>query len=110
MFVYSNTPLEKFANDMYGTLIRIRWNEQIIQVPNQLHTGMQDEYQYNEATIDVGDSRSVIIERIIGSSYTTGGEFAVINNKEIDPTSYAEYQAFRLTAKELADEYLATLE
>lgn len=109
MFVYSDSPLEKFAKDIYGRLIRIRWNEQIIQVPNQLRTGTRDEYQYNEALINVGDSRSVIIEKIIGSSYTTGGEFAVINNKDTDPTSYAAYQAFRQTAKDLADEYLATL-
>ena len=46
---------------------------------------------------------------IIASQYTTGGELATINNKDIDPTSYAEYQAFRQTAKDLADEYLATL-
>lgn len=109
MFVYSSIPLQKFEIDIYGTLVRIHWNEQVIQVPNQLRTGTRDEYQYNEAVINVGDSRNVIIEKIIASSYTTGGEFAVINNKDTDPTSYAEYQAFRTTAKQLADEYLATL-
>ena len=63
-----------------------------------------------DGTKSSSGSSGSLIEKIIGSSYTTGGEFAVINNKDIDPTSYAEYQAFRLTAKELADEYLATLE
>lgn len=108
MKVYSTTPLEKFFTDSQGLYIRIRWNEQIVQFPNQRHDGFIDQYSYDEAIIEQGNSRSVIIERIIGSQYTTGGELAVINNKDTDPTSYAAYQAFRQTAKDLADEYLAT--
>ena len=108
MLVYSNDSLEKFQKDIYGRLIRIHWDEHIVQLPNQFNTGTRDAYCNNEATIDVGDSRSTIIERIIGSCYTTGGELAVINNQAGDPSAYAEYQAFRAVAKALADEYIAT--
>lgn len=109
MKVYSTQPLQKFDTDSQGLFVRIRWNEQVVQFPNQQHDGFINQYSYDEAVITQGDSRSVIIEMIIGSQYTTGGELAVINNKDTDPTSYAEYQAFRQTAKDLADEYLATL-
>ena len=107
MLTQSVQQLEKFVYDAFGTIVRIHWNETIIQLPNQFRTGFIDLYQYNEATIEIGDTRSVIIERIIGSCYTTGGELAVINNQASDPSAYAEYQAFRVVAKALADEYLA---
>lgn len=109
MKVYSTTPLEKFFTDSQGLYIRIRWNEQIVQFPNQRRDGYINQYCYDEAIIEQGNSRSAIIETIIASQYTTGRELATINNQETDPTSYAEYQAFRQTAKDLADEYLATL-
>ena len=109
MLVYSNDSLEKFQKDIYGRLIRIHWDEHIVQLPNQFNTGTRDAYCNNEATIDVGDSRSVIIERIIGSCYTTGGELAAINNQLVNPDAYAVYQALRATAKSLADEYLGLI-
>ena len=109
MLVYSNDSLEKFQKDIYGRLIRIHWDEHIVQLPNQFNTGTRDAYCANEATIDVGDTRSVIIERIIGSCYTTGAELAAINNQVADPSEYATYQALRVTAKSLADEYLGLI-
>lgn len=109
MKAYSTEPLQRFENDQFGRLIRIYWNEQMIQFPNQLHDGFITQYSYDTAEIQQGDSRSVIIETIIASQYTTGRELATINNQDVDPDSYAEYQAFRQTAKDLADEYLATL-
>lgn len=101
-------PLQKFNTDSQGLFIRIRWNEQMVQFPNQRHDGFITQYSYDEAVIEQGDSRSVIIEKIIGSQYTTGRELATINNQDTKPEDYAAYQAFRQTAKDLADEYLAT--
>ena len=109
MKVYSMEPLQKFETDSQGLFIRIRWNEEIVQFPNQQRDGFINQYSYDEAIIEQGDSRSAIIEMIIGSQYTTGRELATINNQDTDPASYAAYQAFRQTAKDLADEYLATL-
>lgn len=108
MKVTSVEPLEKFQYDLSGRYVRMHWNEQIIQVPDQMQTGTIPLYQYDEAFIETGASRGAIIEGIIGSQYTTGGEFAVINNKDVDPDAYAEYQAFRQLAKDLADEFIAT--
>jgi hypothetical protein len=101
-------PLEKFEYDLSGRYVRIRWNEEIIYVPNQFNTGTIPLYQYDEAFIESWSSRNAIIEDIIASVYTTGAELATINNKDINPDAYAEYQAFRQTAKDLTDEFIAT--
>ena len=84
----------------------IHWNEQIIEKESE--TGeLLIGYEYNEARAFIYDERSQLIEKIINSVYSSGAEFAVINNKEEKPEQYAEYQAFRLKAKELADGWIA---
>jgi hypothetical protein len=51
-------------------------------------------------------NRNQIIEAVIATEYTTGAEFAAINNRDVAPDAYAAYQAFRATAKALADGWI----
>lgn len=76
-----------------GCELRIHWD--IIE--------NNEQWESYEAVCDVGDTRNVLIEKIIGSSYTTSQEFATINNKDTKPDEYAAYQSFRVVAKQLAD-------
>ncbi len=89
-----------------GQKLLIHWDEQIIQKEFVVGESVTM-YEYNEAEAFVYDDRSQLIEKIIGSIYDTGAEIALINNKEEKPEQYAEYQAFRLKAKELADGWIA---
>jgi hypothetical protein len=88
-----------------GQELRIHWN-----VEQKTKEVMDDEtvtyWEADEALCKVTDDRPTLIEKIIGSVYTTGAELAVINNKDIDPSAYAEYQNFRVQAKQLADGWL----
>jgi hypothetical protein len=86
-----------------GEKLRIRFNER-----TEEREDMEGEtttfYIYDEAVCHVKDDRDTIIEKIIGSKYTTGAEFACINNGGED---YEQYQQFRQQAKELADGWFA---
>jgi hypothetical protein len=90
--------------EVSGYEVRIHWN-----IEQKTRQDMQGEVVYWEAEevlCYVSDSRSVIIEKIIGSVYTTGAEIAIINNQASDPVAYADYQAFRAQAKQLADGWI----
>lgn len=89
-----------------GQKLLIHWDEQVIQKEVQIGE-IVTMYEYSEASAFVYDTRANLIEKIIGSVYSSGAEFAVINNKEEKPEQYAEYQAFRLKAKKLADGWIA---
>lgn len=85
-----------------GQELRIRWN--IEEKTKEDMDGVPTTYwEADEALCNVKDSRARLIEAIIGSVYDTGAEIAIINNKEDKPEEYAEYQAFRVQAKALAD-------
>lgn len=60
-------------------------------------------YSYYSAVCDITANRSERIEAIITTKYSTNKELATINNKDIDPEAYEEYQNFRILAKQLAD-------
>jgi hypothetical protein len=95
MKIYAGREIEVY--EVSGQELRIHWD--IIKIIKDNETS----WEANEAICGVSDSRSSIIEKIIGSVYSTGKEIATINNKEADPESYEEYQAFREFAKQLAD-------
>jgi len=63
-------------------------------------------WEANEALCLKTDNRSALIQKIIGSVYSVADEIATINNAETKPEEYAEYQAFRVQAKALADGWL----
>jgi hypothetical protein len=88
-----------------GHELRIHWN--IEQKTKEVMDGEIITYwEANEALCNVYDNRSQLIEKIIGSVYSPAAEIATINNKDSKPDEYAEYQAFRIKAKELADGWL----
>jgi hypothetical protein len=92
--------------DVSGSELRIHWN-----IEEKTQEGMGGEtqtyWQADEALCAVMDSRATLIEKIIAAVYSTGAEIAAINNQEINPEGYAQYQAFRVQAKALADGWLA---
>lgn len=96
MKTYADTQQQVY--EVIGQTLLIHWNMQ--EVPTQEG---RTQWQANEAVCHVSDGRSAIIEKIIGSVYTTGSEIATINNQASDPVAYADYQAFRAQAKQLAD-------
>jgi hypothetical protein len=103
MKVYSNERPEVYSAS--GNELRIRWDIQKVTKPD-MEGNDQTTWEANEALCSVFCNRSQIIEAIIGSVYDTGAEIALINNQADKPEAYAEYQAFRALAKQLADGWL----
>lgn len=82
--------------------LRIRWN--IEQKTKEDMNGSTITYwEADEALCDRRDSRSQIIEKIIGSVYTVGGEIAAIRN---GGQAADDHQLLRTKAKALADGWL----
>ena len=82
--------------------LRIHWNiEQKTKKDDEGNITIY--WQANEALCNKLDDRSTLIQKIIGSVYKVADEIATINNAEIKPEQYTEYQAFRTQAKALAD-------
>lgn len=103
MKTQSSTKPETYQ--ILGRTLRIHWNEQ--QVTRDGMDGQPMTYwEANEAVCDVNDARDILIEKIIGSVYGVGAELATINNKDSKPDEYAAYQALRLKAKELANNWV----
>jgi hypothetical protein len=98
MKTYSNDKPLVYA--VSGQELRIHWG--IVEIEKEDQTI----WEANEALCSVFDSRNQIIEKIIGSEHDTGAEIALINNQSTRVADYAEYQAFRVLAKELADNWL----
>lgn len=88
-----------------GQELRIHWN--IEQKTREGLDGTLESYwEADEALCLIHDNRSSLIEKIIGSVYSAGDEIATINNQAAKPEEYADYQAFRIQAKALADGWL----
>ena len=102
MKTYSSDQLDTYQ--VLGSTLRIHWGAQ--EITRDGTGGPETFWETNEAVCEINDGRNALIEKIIGSVYTTGAELAVINNKDIDPAAYAEYQDFRVQAKQLADGWL----
>jgi hypothetical protein len=104
MKVYSGEQLPRFQ--VSGQELRVHWDAQEVPAPSMDDTP-RTQWEQNEALCAVADTRSQLIEKIIGSVHDTGSEIALINNADAKPDQYAAYQAFRALAKSLADEWLA---
>jgi hypothetical protein len=102
MKVYSGEQPEVYV--VSGQELRIHWD--VKEVTKEGIDGPETQWQAEEAVCDKADDRSSLISKIIGAVYTTADEIATINNKDTKPEQYAEYQAFRAQAKELADGWL----
>lgn len=93
------------AYEVSGKDLRIHW-----EIEEKTKEGLEGVpivyWEANEALCDVLDNRNQIIEKVIGSMYSTAEEFAAINNKDTKPEAYAAYQALRSKAKDLADGWL----
>ena len=89
-----------------GQTLYIRWNIQQVAVP-RIDGATVTQWVADEAVANVADARSALIEKIIGSQYSVGAEIATINNAQTKPQEYADYQAFRVQTKALADQWLA---
>jgi len=85
-----------------GGSLQIYWDEQ--EKHRETDEGTETYYKYRICTVPVTSNRGQIIEAIMATEYTTGAEFAAINN---GGEQYEAYQAFRATAKALADGWLA---
>lgn len=103
MKVYSTTELETYQ--VIGDTLRIHFDHQIIEREG-IDGNPEIQHEYEEAVCKITDTRSAIIEKIIGEKYSPGAEFATINNKDSDPEEYAEYQAHRTLAKQLANDWI----
>lgn len=60
-------------------------------------------FEYDQCELSNSPDRREIIESMIASRYSLGAEFAAINNKEIDPQGYEQYQAWRVLCKDMAN-------
>ena len=67
-------------------------------------------YEIHKASGTLKQYRASLIEAEIGKRYTIGAEIALTNDKDIKPTEYAEYQAYRAECKAKVDEELEKLE
>lgn len=103
MKVSSSNPLPTYQ--VIGNKLLIHWNEQTVE-REQMDGSTSTNYEYNEASAYVYDTREQLIEKIIGSVYSMAQELATINNKDRKPDEHDSYHAFRVQAKALADGWL----
>lgn len=104
MKVNATRPIETYEPS--GAEVRIHWDITSDERENP-DGSVIIEYFAQCAVCQAMARRSELIESIIGEVYTTGREFAVINNRDVDPEQYQQYQDFRSKAKELADGWIA---
>lgn len=86
--------------EVSGDELRIHWN--IVDKSTEESVN----WEADEALCLVYDTRASLISKIIRSVYSLDDEFALINNKEDKPDEYAEFQDFRVLAKQLADGWI----
>jgi len=101
------------ANEYPGLVLYLQGAILISFNPEQIEkegiTGTETMYQYDQVKVAASASRDQIIEAVIASKYSTGAEFATINNKDTRPDEYSVYQSFRLQAKEIVNQVLSQL-
>jgi hypothetical protein len=102
MKTYSDYEFQTY--EVSGQDLRIHWDVKQVEVDGI--DGITTRWEANEAVCQVDDTRSALIQKIIGSLYSFPAELAAINNKEESPSEYESYQAFRAEAKLLADGWL----
>ena len=67
---------------------------------------VENGFEFDTVKVSEEPTYPELIEALIASEYSTGREFACINNKEEKPEEYAAYQAFRNAAKDIAKQVL----
>lgn len=67
-------------------------------------------YESHKAAGTLKRYRDSLIEIEMGKKYTPGAEIALINDKDIKPDEYAEYQAYRAECKAKVDKWFAEME
>jgi hypothetical protein len=88
--------------EVTGPDLFIFWDEEEIQRETEDGTETLYQYSYLQTTSNV--TRNVLIEQLMAREYTTGAEFAAINNGGED---YTEYLTYRDKMKGLAGGYFA---
>jgi hypothetical protein len=87
-----------------GGVLQIYWDEQQ-HTREDMDGETETYYSYAYANAKPTDGYAELVRAIIHSQYTYDDEIALINNKEDEPEKYADYQAFRQVAKDLANGY-----
>jgi tRNA isopentenyl-2-thiomethyl-A-37 hydroxylase MiaE len=86
-----------------GTTLRINHSHSVVDRIDTMTELTKTEQHYITAICDITADRNTKIEAVMASVYSPSAEIATINNKESEPELYADYQAFRILAKTLAD-------
>lgn len=83
-----------------------RYNIESVEKQDMEET--RQSYDYDYIVIEGEITRSKLIDGIISDKYTKDAEIALINNEIASPGTqeYADYQALRTHAKEIANEVL----
>ena len=90
------------AVEKIGNKYQVRWD--IIQNDKTFEDDVIDNWDFNYVNCDQLN-RGSIIRAIIHDKYPLiDDELAVINNADIQPEAYQEYQEYRQFAKKIADE------
>jgi len=92
MKTYSKEKLEDYQ--VLGKILLIHWDHKETPATEETESGWGCE----EVKVNVSDSRSTMIEKVMFSKYSTGAELAAINNGGVDKE---EYLTFRVLAKKL---------
>ena len=79
----------------------------IIRTPLQMN---ETAYKSHKASGTLEKYRAGLIELEMSKKYSLGAEIALINDKDIKPIEYAEYQAYRAECKNRVDGWFAEME
>jgi hypothetical protein len=74
-----------------------------VEVKDEMKGEPRVGFEYNQVAVNVSATRADIIEAIISVKYSAGAEIALTNDRAEKADEYAEYQAYRVEAKVIAD-------
>jgi len=74
-----------------------------VEIKDEMRDETRVGFEYNQVAVNVSATRADIIEAIISVKYSAGAEIALTNDKDTKADEYAEYQAYRVEAKAIAD-------
>jgi len=76
---------------------------EVNEIKDELEGETRIGFEYNQVAVNVSATRADIIEAIISVKYSAGAEIALTNDRAEKADEYAEYQAYRVEAKVIAD-------
>lgn len=106
MKTYADHPFDTYEPS--GCEVRIHWNIKEVPAPS-MDDEARTQWEANEAVCGYHDDRGTLISTIIRSEYSLDRELAAMNNRDEEPEQYAEFQAFRVLAKTLADGWIEAM-